>query len=132
MGSVFAFGVAGTDELSGREVGARFIGALQLASHLANIGDARTLVLHPASTTHQQLSSEQLAAGGVKEDLIRISVGLEDAADIIWDLDQALTAASGRNREGGVVGPEAILEDAARQILEQDISATGAHEGGRA
>lgn len=123
IGSVFAFGVAGTDELSGREVGARFIGSLQLASHLANIGDARTLVLHPASTTHQQLSSEQLAAGGVKEDLIRISVGLEDAADILWDLDQALTAASGRDRDGGVVAPSAALTDAARNTLDQDNSA---------
>ncbi|WP_454823267.1 O-acetylhomoserine aminocarboxypropyltransferase/cysteine synthase family protein [Kocuria marina] len=123
IGSVFAFGVAGTDELSGREVGARFIGSLQLASHLANIGDARTLVLHPASTTHQQLSSEQLAAGGVKEDLIRISVGLEDAADILWDLDQALNAASGRDREGGVVAPSAALTDAARTTLDQDNSA---------
>ena len=123
IGSVFAFGVAGTDELSGREVGARFIGSLQLASHLANIGDARTLVLHPASTTHQQLSSEQLAAGGVKEDLIRISVGLEDAADILWDLDQALSAASGRNRDGGVVAPSAALTDAARTTLDQDNSA---------
>ncbi|WP_367401734.1 O-acetylhomoserine aminocarboxypropyltransferase/cysteine synthase family protein [Kocuria marina] len=123
IGSVFAFGVAGTDELSGREVGARFIGSLQLASHLANIGDARTLVLHPASTTHQQLSSEQLAAGGVKEDLIRISVGLEDAADILWDLDQALTAASGRDRDGGGVAPSAALTDAARNTLDQDNSA---------
>lgn len=123
IGSVFAFGVAGTDELSGREVGARFIGSLQLASHLANIGDARTLVLHPASTTHQQLSSEQLAAGGVKEDLIRISVGLEDTADILWDLDQALSAASGRNRDGGVVAPSAALTDAARTTLDQDNSA---------
>ena len=123
IGSVFAFGVAGTDELSGREVGARFIGSLQLASHLANIGDARTLVLHPASTTHQQLSSEQLAAGGVKEDLIRISVGLEDTADILWDLDQALSAASGRDREGGVVAPSAALTDAARTTLDQGNSA---------
>ena len=123
IGSVFAFGVAATDELSGREVGARFIGSLQLASHLANIGDARTLVLHPASTTHQQLSSEQLTAGGVKEDLIRISVGLEDAADILWDLDQALTAASGRDRDGGVVAPSAALTDAARTTLDQDNSA---------
>ena len=103
IGSVFAFGVAGTEQLSGREVGGRFIENLQLASHLANIGDARTLVLHPASTTHQQLTSEQLESGGVKEDLIRISVGLEDAADILWDLDQALTAATGINRAGGVV-----------------------------
>lgn len=88
VGSVFSFGVRG-----GRAAGKTFIDALQLASHLANIGDSRTLVLHPGSTTHQQLSSEQLDAAGVPEDLIRISVGLEDIADILWDLDQALTVA---------------------------------------
>lgn len=99
VGSVFSFGVTATGELTGRQVGARFIENLQLASHLANIGDARTLVLHPASTTHQQLSPEQLEVGGVAEDLVRISVGLEDTEDILWDLDQALTAATGRPRE---------------------------------
>lgn len=107
-GSVFAFGVRGTAEVPGREAGRRFIEALQLASHLANIGDARTLVIHPGSTTHQQLSADQLVAAGVPEDLVRISVGLEDVEDILWDLDQALTAA---------VGPrEAFLaaDDAAR------------------
>ena len=76
VGSVFSFGVKGTEKASGRVVGGEFISALVLASHLANIGDSRTLVLHPGSTTHQQLSSEQLAAAGVGEDLIRISVGL--------------------------------------------------------
>ena len=88
-GAVFAFGVAG-----GREAGARFIESVQLCSHLANVGDARTLVLHPGSTTHQQLTPAQLDDAGVPEDLIRISVGLEDPDDIIWDLDQALTAAA--------------------------------------
>jgi O-acetylhomoserine (thiol)-lyase len=100
VGSVFAFGVAATDRLTGREVGARFIESLQLASHLANIGDARTLVLHPASTTHQQLAAEQLVRAGVPEDLIRLSVGIEDVEDILWDLDQALSAATGLSREG--------------------------------
>ncbi|MEX5293889.1 O-acetylhomoserine aminocarboxypropyltransferase/cysteine synthase [Kocuria sp. CPCC 205268] len=104
-GSVFAFGVAPTDRLGGREVGARFIENLQLASHLANIGDSRTLVLHPASTTHQQLTAEQLLGAGVREDLIRLSVGLEDAEDTLWDLDQALTAATGLTREAS--GPAA-------------------------
>jgi len=89
-GAVFAFGVKG-----GRERGARFIEAVRLASHLANIGDARTLVIHPASTTHQQLSDESLVAGGVTPDLVRISVGLEDAEDICADLDQALVASQG-------------------------------------
>ena len=66
-----------------------------MISHLANIGDAKTLILHPATTTHQQLSDEQLRAGGVGDDMVRISVGLEDVEDIIWDLDQALEAANG-------------------------------------
>ena len=87
-GAVFAFGLVG-----GRATGQRFIESLQLASHLANIGDSRTLVLHPASTTHQQLTGEQLVQAGIGEDLVRISVGLEDVDDILWDLDQALTAA---------------------------------------
>ncbi|GAA0937349.1 O-acetylhomoserine aminocarboxypropyltransferase/cysteine synthase family protein [Pseudonocardia zijingensis] len=88
-GAVFSFGVVG-----GREAGARFIESVQLCSHLANIGDARTLVIHPGSTTHQQLTDDQLRDAGVPPDLIRISVGLEDPEDILWDLDQALAAAS--------------------------------------
>lgn len=87
-GAVFSFGVRG-----GRAAGERFVGAVQLCSHLANIGDARTLVIHPASTTHQQLSAEQLVAAGVPDDLVRISVGLEDVDDVLWDLDQALSVA---------------------------------------
>jgi O-acetylhomoserine (thiol)-lyase len=89
-GAIFTFGVEG-----GRDAGATFINSLQLISHLANVGDAKTLILHPATTTHQQLSDEQLAAGGVSGDMVRISVGLEDVDDIIWDLDQALEAAGG-------------------------------------
>lgn len=91
-GAVFSFGVEG-----GRDAGRRFIESVQLCSHLANIGDARTLVIHPASTTHQQLTEDQLRDGGVPPDLIRISVGIEDAEDILWDLDQALTAATKGN-----------------------------------
>jgi len=86
---VFSFGVKG-----GRAAGQKFIESLQLASHLANVGDSRTLVIHPGSTTHQQLSPAQLESAGVPEDLVRISVGLEDIEDILWDLDQALDAAS--------------------------------------
>jgi O-acetylhomoserine (thiol)-lyase len=86
-GSIVSFGVRG-----GRVAGRKFIEALKLASHLANVGDAKTLVIHPASTTHQQMSAEQLAASGVGEDMIRISVGLEGVADIIADLNQALRA----------------------------------------
>ena len=80
----------------GRAAGARFIEALRLVSHLANVGDAKSLVIHPASTTHQQLSEADLAATGVSADMVRFSVGLEDTEDIIWDLDQALAAAVGR------------------------------------
>ena len=89
-GAVFTFGVNG-----GREAGGKFIAALEMISHLANIGDAKTLILHPGSTTHQQLTDEQLKAGGVENDMVRISVGLEDVEDIIWDLNQALEAANG-------------------------------------
>jgi len=88
-GAVFAFGARG-----GREAGRAFIEAVELCSHLANVGDTRTLVIHPASTTHQQLSDDALAAAGVPPDLVRISVGIEDVDDIIWDLDQALAAAA--------------------------------------
>ncbi|MDQ1507669.1 MAG: O-acetylhomoserine (thiol)-lyase [Actinomycetota bacterium] len=84
-GAVFSFGVQG-----GRDAGRVFIESLEVASHLANIGDTRTLVIHPASTTHQQLSDEALVACGVSPDLIRISVGIEDVDDILFDLDQAL------------------------------------------
>lgn len=86
-GAIFTFGVNG-----GRAAGQRFIESLELISHLANVGDARTLVIHPASTTHQQLSDEQLTAAGVSADMVRLSVGLEDLDDIMWDLDQALAA----------------------------------------
>jgi O-acetylhomoserine (thiol)-lyase len=86
-GSVFSFGLK-----TGYEGGRRFIDALQMFSHLANVGDARSLVIHPASTTHQQLSADQQRAAGVEPEMVRISVGLEDIDDILWDLDQALTA----------------------------------------
>ncbi len=83
--AVFGFGIKG-----GRPAGRKFIESVRLCSHLANILDAKTLVIHPATTTHSQLGPEELAAAGVSEDLVRISVGIEDAADIIADLDQAL------------------------------------------
>lgn len=88
--AVFGFGVKG-----GREAGAKFIESVKLCSHLANILDAKTLVIHPASTTHSQLEPDELAASGVTPDLVRISVGIEDPADIIADLDQALAASQG-------------------------------------
>ena len=86
-GAILSFGVAG-----GREAGRRFIEAVRLASHLANVGAAKPLVIHPASTTHQQMSAADLEAAGVSENLIRLSVGLEDPEDICRDLDQALRA----------------------------------------
>ncbi|MCP3992340.1 MAG: O-acetylhomoserine aminocarboxypropyltransferase/cysteine synthase [Actinomycetia bacterium] len=88
-GAIFTFGLKG-----GRKAGQVFIENLQLVSHLANVGDAKTLVIHPASTTHQQLTDDQLDAAGVGVDTVRLSVGLEDLEDIIWDLDQALAAAA--------------------------------------
>ena len=88
-GAVVSFGIKG-----GYEAGRRFIDALQMFSHLANVGDARSLVIHPASTTHQQLSADQQRAAGVDPEMVRLSVGLEDLDDILWDLDQALTKAS--------------------------------------
>ena len=90
-GAVFSFDLKpiGGDA---REAGRRFIEKLELFSHLANVGDARSLVIHPASTTHQQLSDEELAAGSVGPGLVRLSVGLETLEDLIWDLDQALAA----------------------------------------
>src|SRR5471030_1516078 len=86
-GGVLTFGIRG-----GLNAGRRFIEALQLFSHLANIGDAKSLVIHPASTTHQQLTTEEKLAGGITDDLIRLSVGLEEIDDILWDLDQGLRA----------------------------------------
>ena len=88
-GGVLTFGIKG-----GLEAGRRFIEGLQLFSHLANIGDAKSLVIHPASTTHQQLSKEEREAGGIGDELIRLSVGLEDLDDLLWDLEQALGASA--------------------------------------
>ena len=87
-GSVFSFDIKGT-----RAQGQKFIEALKIFSHLANVGDCRSLVIHPASTTHRQLDGAQQLAAGVRPDMIRISVGLEHIDDILWDIDQALSAA---------------------------------------
>ncbi|MBT5138910.1 MAG: O-acetylhomoserine aminocarboxypropyltransferase [Acidimicrobiaceae bacterium] len=86
-GAMLSFGIKG-----GREAGKKFIESVKLASHLANVGDAKTLVLHPASTTHQQLSAVDLDAAGISEDLIRVSVGIEDERDIVDDFQAALKA----------------------------------------
>jgi O-acetylhomoserine (thiol)-lyase len=86
-GSIVSFGIRG-----GRPAGKKFIETLRMVSHLANVGDAKTLVIHPASTTHQQMDAEQLEAAGIGEKLVRLSVGIEAASDIIDDLGQALRA----------------------------------------
>ena len=88
-GSILGFRIKG-----GRAAGEAFINALKLHSHVANVGDAKSLAIHPASTTHSQLSEDDLTAAGVHPDFIRLSVGIEDADDILWDLDQALSTAN--------------------------------------
>ena len=96
-GAVFSFGLKG-DGAQVREDGKKFIEALNLFSHLANVGDVRSLVIHPASTTHQQLTDEELVLCGVGPEMIRLSVGLENVEDLIWDLDQAFHALSRSTR----------------------------------
>jgi O-acetylhomoserine (thiol)-lyase len=94
-GAVFAFDLQG-----GRAAGQRFIEALRLWSHLANVGDAKSLVIHPASTTHRQLSDDELLAAGITGGTIRLSVGIETLDDLLWDLDRGLAAASGARVDG--------------------------------
>jgi len=89
FGSVLTFGIKG-----GREAGRKLIDSVKLFSHVANVGDAKSLIIHPASTTHQQLSADELVQAGVTESLIRLSIGLEAVEDIIADLDQAITQAT--------------------------------------
>ena len=86
-GAMLSFGLKG-----GRDAGRKFIESVRLASHLANVGDAKTLVIHPASTTHQQMNAEALIAAGIGEGMVRLSVGIEDPDDITDDLKQALRA----------------------------------------
>ena len=86
FGSVFTFGIKG-----GYEVGLRMVERCNLFSHLANVGDARSLILHPASTTHRQLTDEQREAAGAGDDVIRLSIGVETPEDLIRDLDRALS-----------------------------------------
>jgi len=90
-GAVFSFDIK-PNSGDARAAGKKFIESLQLFSHLANIGDARSLVIHPASTTHQQLTDDELKLGGIGSEMIRLSIGLETLEDILWDLDQALAA----------------------------------------
>jgi O-acetylhomoserine (thiol)-lyase len=99
LGSIFTFGLHG-----GRSAARRFIDALVLWSHLANVGDSKSLVIHPASTTHSQLSDDELRQAGVEPEAVRLSVGLETVEDLVWDLDQALQSAS-REAPGSVEVP---------------------------
>ena len=87
QGSVATFGIKG-----GMEAGRKLIDHVKIFSHLANLGDAKSLIIHPASTTHQQLSDEQQLDAGVSKDLVRISVGIEEVEDLLWDLEQAIAA----------------------------------------
>jgi O-acetylhomoserine (thiol)-lyase len=88
VGAILGFGIKG-----GVETGQRFIDSLQLFSHLANVGDAKSLAIHPATTTHSQLTADEMVTAGVTPDFIRLSVGLEDVEDLLWDLEQALAKA---------------------------------------
>jgi O-acetylhomoserine (thiol)-lyase len=90
QGAIIGFGIKG-----GRAAGVKLIDSVKLFSHLANIGDSKSLIIHPASTTHQQLTPEEQASTGVTDDFVRLSVGLESLDDIIGDLDQALAASQG-------------------------------------
>ncbi len=96
-GAVFSFDLKG-----GREAGKAFIETLNLWSHLANVGDAKSLVIHPASTTHRQLSDEELVGAGITPGTIRLSVGLENVEDLIWDLERGLRAAESVAKENKV------------------------------
>jgi O-acetylhomoserine (thiol)-lyase len=90
QGSIVTFGIKG-----GLDAGRKLIDSVKLFSHLANLGDAKSLIIHPASTTHQQLTDEQQVEAGVTKDLVRISVGIESVEDLIWDLEQAIAASQG-------------------------------------
>ncbi|WP_408010474.1 PLP-dependent aspartate aminotransferase family protein [Pseudalkalibacillus sp. A8] len=107
FGAVVNFGIKG-----GKEAGSKLINNVALWSHLANVGDAKSLIIHPASTTHQQLSREELEATGVKEELVRLSVGVESVRDLINDLDQALFKATGQSANGKteiVINDEGVI-----------------------
>lgn len=123
-GSVLNFGIKG-----GREAGRKLIDSISLWSHLANVGDAKSLIIHPASTTHQQLSDEELVATGVTEDLVRLSVGIENVEDLFKDLDQALSKATGHgNKNSTVINDEGIIKWALSSPKEQVETENGTEE----
>jgi O-acetylhomoserine (thiol)-lyase len=113
-GSILTFGIRG-----GRAAGRRFIESVQLMSHLANVGDAKSLVIHPGSTTHQQLSDDELREAGIGPEMIRLSVGIEDVDDIIWDLKQALAS----SQEAEVVAREPGRNGLGHSILSRAFGA---------
>ncbi|RLL42950.1 aminotransferase class I/II-fold pyridoxal phosphate-dependent enzyme [Oceanobacillus piezotolerans] len=114
FGSIITFGIKG-----GREAGRTLIDNITLWSHVANVGDAKSLIIHPASTTHQQLSAEDLKKSGVSEELVRLSIGLESTTDILKDLDQAIAKATGE--EPTIQETE---EDAVRWLLSSPFDRT--------
>ena len=114
-GSIFTFGIKG-----GREAGQKFIESVQLFSHLANVGDAKSLVIHPASTTHQQLSDDELRAARIGPELVRVSIGIEDVADIVADLDQALAASQ---KAGPPAGRAKVEKGVGHSILSKAYGA---------
>jgi O-acetylhomoserine (thiol)-lyase len=113
-GSIFTFGIKG-----GREAGRRFIESVRLFSHLANVGDAKSLVIHPASTTHQQLTDDDLRAAGIGPEMVRVSIGIEDVEDILWDLESALEA----SQRPGAPRPAALGEVDGHSILSKAFGA---------
>ncbi len=119
FGSIIVFGIKG-----GRDAGRDLINNVSLWSHVANVGDARSLIIHPASTTHQQLSKEQLEETGVTEELVRLSVGIESIRDIQNDLDQALAKATGIGADEAkqiVVNDEGVIKWALNSPYERVI-----------
>ncbi|MGR9047735.1 PLP-dependent aspartate aminotransferase family protein [Halobacillus faecis] len=118
-GSIVNFGIKG-----GREAGRQVINNISLWSHVANVGDAKSLIIHPASTTHQQLSVEDLAASGVTEELIRLSIGLESSKDLINDLDRAIAKATGRETE------QTAITENDEGVIKWALSSSKTQEGG--
>jgi O-acetylhomoserine (thiol)-lyase len=115
-GAVLTFGIKASSLASSFEAARIFIESLELFSHLANVGDAKSLVIHPASTTHAQLTEEEQRAAGITPDMIRLSIGLEDIDDLLWDLEQALDKAQTQAPRHYLFSPYNRTEPVACQI----------------
>jgi O-acetylhomoserine (thiol)-lyase len=115
-GAVLTFGIKASSLASSFESARMFIESLELFSHLANVGDAKSLVIHPASTTHAQLTEEEQRSAGITPDMIRLSVGLEDIDDLLWDLDQALDKAQTQKPRYYLFSPNNHVEPVACRI----------------